>query len=617
MDRQSFEILNFFINNDALTLRELQSHFSVSRVTITKNIRAINDYLVGIAKINVNQAKFYLVINNYSAMAKLQTNFLKKDLDFNDPSKRQATILKELLQQITDYVILDDLAESLAVSRGTINKDLKALKQQLDYYQVRIETKTNRGIHLAVEHDYMYAVITRTLVGKYYELEATWDKATDVKLLNLVKKLDHNNDTVTMVKRNIAVINWLRKYNIQINDRINNYHPLLSDVTMACLRNLVTEIIGSSEWEFISYPLNIRKLPKDDNQLVQVGLVEVEDLMQSVFPILKQKLDVNLDFKRLLMELRYHLLFLINRAIFDVKSEGFISVDMLSKYPVSTELAQLTLSTIATKLNIRIRSQEVGYLTVYFQMELEEYMAAPIIHRVALVEPINTSMKKFISEKLKEMLDDDLQIDVFNSISEWEQSPEKYLLIFSNSFLTDNELINHAPIIRLNSIFNQGTLRERLQISLVDEAVNQGQCRFDVTQFDEQETYVTGVKKLINQEIQHGQLTPDFMQAWLNREQQSSSIFGDGVALPHVIDKSGLNRILVTVGVFEKPVVFDNQKVNVVFLVAIPYKLDATLSKILAQVYDLIRSITANSNIYNNLKNYDENQGLNQLMEAI
>ena len=315
--------------------------------------------------------------------------------------------------------------------------------------------------------------------------------------------------------------------------------------------------------------------------------------------------------------MRYHLLFLINRAIFDVKSEGFISVDMLSKYPVSTELAQLTLSTIATKLNIRIRSQEVGYLTVYFQMELEEYMAAPIIHRVALVESINTSMKKFISEKLKEMLDDDLQIDVFNSISEWEQSPEKYLLIFSNSFLTDNELINHAPIIRLNSIFNQGTLRERLQISLVDEAVNQGQCRFDVTQFDEQETYVTGVKKLINQEIQHGQLTPDFMQAWLNREQQSSSIFGDGVALPHVIDKSGLNRILVTVGVFEKPVVFDNQKVNVVFLVAIPYKLDATLSKILAQVYDLIRSITANSNIYNNLKNYDENQGLNQLMEAI
>ena len=89
MDRQNFEMLNFFINNDALTLRELQTHFSISRVTITKNIREINDYLDGVAKININQSKFYLVIKDYSAIAKLQTNFLKQDLDFNDPAKRQ------------------------------------------------------------------------------------------------------------------------------------------------------------------------------------------------------------------------------------------------------------------------------------------------------------------------------------------------------------------------------------------------------------------------------------------------------------------------------------------------------------------------------------------------
>ncbi|MCC6118076.1 PTS sugar transporter subunit IIA, partial [Lactiplantibacillus plantarum] len=84
------------------------------------------------------------------------------------------------------------------------------------------------------------------------------------------------------------------------------------------------------------------------------------------------------------------------------------------------------------------------------------------------------------------------------------------------------------------------------------------------------------------------------LEDWAKREELSSSIFGDGVALPHVIDKSGLNRILVTVGLFEKTVVFDNQKVNVVFLVAIPNKLDAELSRVLSQVYDLIRSIAAN-----------------------
>ncbi|MGY5276126.1 BglG family transcription antiterminator [Lactiplantibacillus plantarum] len=621
MDRQNFEMLNFFINNDALTLRELQTHFSISRVTITKNIREINEYLDGVAQINVNQSKFYLVIKDYSAIAKLQTTFLKQDLDFNDPAKRQATILKELLRNTSNYVIVDDLAESLSVSRGTINKDLRELKQMLDFYNVRIATKTNKGIRLEVNADFEYAVIARNLVGKYYELESTWDSATDEKLTNLIKQLDSSNDTVTMVKRNLAVIKWFRKYDIQVNDKVPNYHQLLSDDSTEALRDLLTETIGNSlspgEWDFISYPLNIKKLATDDKVLVKLALADIQGLMQVVFPIIKQKLDINLDFDRLLMELRYHLLFLINRAIFDVKSEGFISVDMLNKYPVSTELAQSTLSSIAKKLNIRIRKQEVGYLTVYFQMELEEYMSAPVIHRVALVKPISNSMKSFIAEQLTDALNDDLQIDIFNSKSDLEKSPEKYLLIFSNSFLPGSAMGQHTPIIRLNSVFNQGTLRERLQISLVDEAISHGLCKFDVTKFMNEKSYTKGVRQLIKQEITNGQLNEEFLEDWAKREELSSSIFGDGVALPHVIDKSGLNRILVTVGLFEKPVVFDNQKVNVVFLVAIPNKLDAELSRVLSQVYDLIRSIAANSNIFNNLKNYDNNRGLIQLMEAI
>lgn len=621
MDRQNFEMLNFFINNDALTLRELQTHFSISRVTITKNIREINEYLDGVAQINVNQSKFYLVIKDYSAIAKLQTTFLKQDLDFNDPAKRQATILKELLRNTSNYVIVDDLAESLSVSRGTINKDLRELKQMLDFYNVRIATKTNKGIRLEVNADFEYAVIARNLVGKYYELESTWDSATDAKLTNLIKQLDSSNDTVTMVKRNLAVIKWFRKYDIQVNDKVPNYHQLLSDDSTEALRDLLTETIGNSlspgEWDFISYPLNIKKLATDDKVLVKLALADIQGLMQVVFPIIKQKLDINLDFDRLLMELRYHLLFLINRAIFDVKSEGFISVDMLNKYPVSTELAQSTLSSIAKKLNIRIRKQEAGYLTVYFQMELEEYMSAPVIHRVALVKPISNSMKRFITEQLTDALNDDLQIDIFNSKSDLEKSPEKYLLIFSNSFLPGSAMGQHTPIIRLNSVFNQGTLRERLQISLVDEAISHGLCKFDVTKFMNEKSYTKGVRQLIKQEITNGQLNEEFLEDWAKREELSSSIFGDGVALPHVIDKSGLNRILVTVGLFEKPVVFDNQKVNVVFLVAIPNKLDAELSRVLSQVYDLIRSIAANSNIFNNLKNYDNNRGLIQLMEAI
>ncbi|MDV7758813.1 BglG family transcription antiterminator [Liquorilactobacillus mali] len=621
MDRQNFEMLNLFINNDSLTLKELQLHFNVSRGTITKNIRAINEYLEGIAEIKVNQSRFYLVIDNYGAIAKLQTTFLKRDLDFNDPLKRQAAVLKHLLKHSTEYVILDDLAESLSVSRGTINNDIKTLRKRLEKYGAKIETKTNRGIRLVVKYDYVYAIVTRNIVGKYYDFELSLDNSADSRMMELIKETETNHSFVAMVKRNISIINWLKNYGIRIKDDIPHYHPLLAKSTTKGLRreidNSMSSPLSNSEWEFISYPFSIKKNTNSDDGLIKSALENVTALMNIIFPAIKKKLDIELNFDRLLVELRYHLLFLINRSIFDVSTEEFISADMVNKYPVSSELAQLTISSLEKQLDINISDQELGYLTLYFQMALEEYMAYSASYQVALVEPISNSMKKFITEQLKELLDDDVQVDVLSSVDELEKSSKKYLLIFSNKYFSIHHGIQQAPIIRLNTVFNRGILRERLQISLVDEAVNRGICNFDVIRFSGKETYMESVGKLIEQEIVRGQLTEEFMQDWIRREKKSSSIFGDGVALPHVIDKSGINRILIKVGLFENAVVFDNQKIKIVFLVAIPYKLNADLSKVLAQVYDLIRSITTNKNIYSNLMKYDNTRGIVQLMEAI
>ena len=93
--------------------------------------------------------------------------------------------------------------------------------------------------------------------------------------------------------------------------------------------------------------------------------------MQAIFPKIKAHLDVQLDFQRLLTELQYHLLFLINRAVFHVETENFISNDMLNKYPVAAELASETVAALSTRLQLQIKPQEVGYLAVYFQMELK------------------------------------------------------------------------------------------------------------------------------------------------------------------------------------------------------------------------------------------------------
>ncbi|MFT8475892.1 MAG: HTH domain-containing protein [Liquorilactobacillus sp.] len=622
MDRQNFEMLDFFIKNEALALEEIQTRFNTSRVTIAKNIREINKELDGVAKINVNKSKFYLTIEDYAAVVKIQTNFLKQDLDFNDPNKRQAAILQKLLMQNQKYIALDDLASELSVSHGTVNNDLKALKELVSFYGVTVQARPNNGIRLNTEHLYSYAVVARNIVAKYYDFDLILNSIFDSELTGAVKEVDDNNDTVTMVKRNISIIVWLRKYGIQINKPCRYYHEVVRSEMIRKLKKVISSIVSETlndvEWEFILYPFNIKKLSASDDELIEYALNDVGELMKNVFPVVKEKLDVNLDFDRLLIELRYHLLFLINRAIYGIKAEGVISSSILNKYPVAAELAQETLMLMTKETGIKFNKNELSYLGIYFQMELEEYMSSPVIYRIAIVKPISNGMRKFIIEQLKELLNENLKIDLFNSQLELETSSNKYLLIFSNSLPIENKLVNKSPVIRLNSVFNQGTLRERLQISLVDEAINNGFCRFDVTKFTgKDDSYTERVKQLIVHEISIGQLNEEFLNDWIKRERLSSNILSSGVALPHVIDKSGLNRILVTVGLFNKPVTYDSRKVKVVFLVAIPYKLDANLSRILAQVYDLIRIIATNGNIFNNLKNYDQNRGLIQLMEAI
>ncbi|MCP0887472.1 PRD domain-containing protein [Ligilactobacillus sp. WILCCON 0076] len=621
MDRQNFEMLNFFIKNDALTLGEIQTHFNTSRVTITKNIREINKELEGIALINVNKSKFYLVIENYAAIAKIQTNFLKQDLDFNDPAKRQAAILQKLLSQTGKYIALDDLAYEMSVSHGTVNSDLKSLKQLLNFYDITVQARPNKGIRLHTEHRYSYAVAVRNIVAKYYDFDLVLTQALDEKLIRAIKEIDDNDDTVAVIKRNIAIVSWLKHQGIQLDEPSNLYHEMILDEVTVNLRRVIFKVMDDTlnigELKFIFYPFNIKKLPISDEQLINQALVDVGELMKSVFPVIKEKLDVSLNFDRLFVELRYHLLFLINRATYGVKSEEFISTNILNKYPVATELAQEALNLITRKTKIKFSKNEISYLSVYFQMELEEYMSSPEVYRIAILEPISNGLKKFIIEQLKELLNENLKIDLFASQLELEKSSNKYLLIFSNNLPIENKSANQLPVIRLNSIFNQGILRERLQISLVDEAINNGYCQFNVTKFTGKSSYTERVKQLIVREISVGQLKKEFLNDWIKREQLSSNILGDGVALPHVIDKSGLNRILVTVGLFDQPVTYDSRKVKVVFLVAIPYKLDVNLSRILSQVYDLIRIIATNGNIFNNLKNYDQNRGLIQLMEAI
>lgn len=212
MDGQEYRLLKYFIANDSLTITELTAQFQISKRTMQKYIKELNADLKGIAVVRDNQQRFYLKIYDYNRLTSLQTGFLKQSLDFNDPQKRQAFIILKLIQA-DDFIILDDLAEQLVISKGTLNRDIHDLKQSLQEYQTEIISVTNKGVRLVVTHDYDYGLLLLNFVYDYYPLSAVLaDEHDKFVLEGLIRQLDATEHTVTLVEKNLIVLAVLFQY---------------------------------------------------------------------------------------------------------------------------------------------------------------------------------------------------------------------------------------------------------------------------------------------------------------------------------------------------------------------------------------------------------------------
>ncbi|GAF41169.1 sorbitol operon transcription regulator [Agrilactobacillus composti DSM 18527 = JCM 14202] len=198
-----------------------------------------------------------------------------------------------------------------------------------------------------------------------------------------------------------------------------------------------------------------------------------------------------------------------------------------------------------------------------------------------------------------------------------KQSQFHYLIIFSNWPIDQTDIPYSVPIVRINSVFRTQELISRINVSFVADLIHKKLCDFRIVQIPQKLDYFKGSEWLIQQEIELGQVNESFVDRWYKREQKKLNIYENGVAIPHVIDDSGAPRVLLTIGYYEREITYAKRKVQLVFLIGIPQKVDGQLSKALSQVYDFIFSVSQNQRIYHNLLHFDNKRPLAQIVEGI
>lgn len=619
MNVLNYQLFKILTTNDSITVDRLVSELQVSKKTLQKYITSLNEELGEIAEIQEKNQKYYLKVEDYARLAKFQTHYLKTTLDFNNPLKRQAYILLMLIKS-KGYMLLDDLSEYLMVSKGTINRDIKEIKLLLKDYDTTIRSVSNNGVMLESKADCQIAFILRNFVCDYYDLGEKLAIEEKQEITKLVRKYDKSKTVRNLIIRHLKILNFLHEHGRKISTTPDCYYELTSsevnDEIISILKKyLHSEEITEAEKSFLLIPLNINYSNRNTER-INKRLMWIDELFAEIFSQVKENISLDIDYNRVFEQIKYHSIFMINRSATYMRNDDLFSREIVEKYPVAVDLAIMTVNLLESKLHIKISDKELGYLALYYQMEIEdEKRGNSQYHKVAIVGEVSKSIQNLIISRLNETFQGTTEADIFKSSESFKKSSERYLIVFSTLPLESKDVT--TPIVRIQSIFKNDELVSKVTLSQVMAGISSQQVKFRIQRFEERISYLKAVENLIDTEISTGELLPGFKLDWKKREEKMSNVFQNGIAIPHMVDKSNHSRILLTVGILSKAVKYQGKEVRIIFLIGIPQNLNSKLSKILSHVCDLIFMISGYDEIYNNLLEYDMDLPLTQITEGI
>lgn len=611
MDSCLFKLLKLFVENGSMTMQEITVYTDISNRTVSKRIKELNDILGDTAHISEGIERYQLTINDYSRFLDLETQFLKGELDLNDPVKREAFIIDILIKN-HDYVSIDEIADELTVSRKVINKNLKQVKEDIIKYNGKIVSKTGKGIKVEFQSDFDRINALKNFVVNHASKPQWLDSISEIS--EAIKEMKVTKQTYHQIVNNIITLKLFKDYGYSLNELPQNYSQLWKPTAfIEEIEDMLEEqfeSITKFELRFIFSPLDLYK-----NQYLDAK--KVDDIFQknykSLFePFKDEFLQYGLNPKTVYERIKWHMLFSINRTLLYTRISEVLPQNISDNYPISLELSLKLANKIEAEYDVHLPKNEINYYVIYFEMFLEEvHQGSSDQVKVAFVGSIRSSVREFIENKLMSVFDK-LRAYTFTNITDFENSNDNFLLVFADKPFR----VKNNQVIDVGTAFRPEALSIIMQVSVIEQLIKQKKIILSVAHLEAND-YYDAVDKMIDNQIQIGQLTPKFKDTLAAREKKTNNIFSNGIAIPHAVDDSSNQRILVSVGIIDNKISFRKNNLKLIFLIGIPNKLNQDLIDATSRLYDFIGLISRNEILHDNFIEYDNSKQLIQIVEGV
>lgn len=573
------EILSSLSADSYITAEALSKQLNVSEKTIRTKVREINYEL---QKLNIKiESKprygYKLICDNYD-------NF--KSMDFlsninNDMDYRIRIIFKYLIEINSEYIKADDICDSLDISKTTLTNILKIMEYNLKYHNLKLERRPNYGIRLiGNEFDIRNFIICNYLNDFLYEnnmnekligIIINFLNKYEIKFseINLENFIQYINVSISRIKNNNFICSYEKDIIKDISEEIR-----LSEELIKQIQNEIDIEFNDTEIIFIAIHIaskNLFSINENYNSVIQDKFSDIIDkMLDMVYKNLK--IDLRNNFNLILL-LNQHMIPLDIRIKYNIFQKNPMLNDIKNNYSLSFLLASESVAILKDYYNKDISEDEIGYLALLFQIGLEETVESINKMNILIVCGSGKTTSNLLVTKYRKEFNnyiENIYAEDLMGLKDFDFSKVDY--VFSTVPINVKLPI---PIVYISNFLKSDDI---INVKNTFESLN----RNIILEYYKEEMFTTDIKgdtkekiiKNICSEIKKYKNIPDnFYELVMKREQLAETDIGNLVAIPHPIEVVTKDTF-VYVAVLDKPILWQKNNVQVVFLISVSNKND-------------------------------------------
>lgn len=633
-----FKLLNE--SDDKITCKALSNHLKVSERTIRTDITSINETLEkngAIIKIKKGEGYYIDILNlglYQQYLAVISDDIMDSSEIPDSPMERNQYILKYILYNNT-YIKLEDLANSLYVSKVTILNDIKRIKPILSKYDLILVSKPYYGVKVEGKEIDIRRCISNNIINRDFENYIIGITDREIELFN-------NVDLIELQK---IVLREINKFNINFLDfNLKNFIIHLA-ITISrildgyCLDNILDIVLTDFElniaveniFDYIETKYNITILKADRIYLynhfisksypvdtVSKGVdTKIIEYVEELLDVINNQYTFDLrDDNVLFNDLVLHFKSILNSKSYNLNKVNPLINTIKSNYPLAFEITLNAIEKVFKKSIYSLTEDEVGYVSLHIGAGIERFFQNNIkCKNVVLVCGSGYGSSRLLEVQLNKVFHEKINILKCLSFNQFLASELSNVDIIISTIPLSHSSI---PVVLVDLKLLKKDI-ENISKSITNDSHTYSNL---LENFFDKNLFIVAPKvkdkdELIN--LMCNQLTkneivfPSFTESVFYRESLSSTNIDDFLAIPHPMELSSI-KTKICISILEEPIYW-NKDSTVKLVIMLAINKDDYIK--MNSIYDIFLKIINDSDIRNNISNCNNFENFISIIKSI